>query len=124
MRRALAVIVAAAVTLPASAAGAPNRVSATGDEQSETEMSLVLSRAKIDPGRAIIQFINSGEDPHDLQLKRNGVQDVQRETGEVDPGQQEEVELKLRRDSKYQLWCSIADHRALGMEATLKVRRR
>ena len=124
MRRALAVIVAAAVTLPASAAGAPNRVSATGDEQSETEMSLILSRAKVDPGRAIIQFINSGEDVHDLQVKRKGAQDVQRETGMVDPGQQDEVELKLRRDSRYQLWCSVADHRDLGMEATLKVKRR
>jgi len=124
VRRALAVIVAAAVTLPASAAGAPNRVSATGDEQSETEMSLILSRAKVDPGRAIIQFINSGEDVHDLQVKRKGAQDVQRETGMVDPGQQDEVELKLRRDSRYQLWCSVADHRDLGMEATLKVKRR
>ena len=123
MRRALAVIVAAAVTLPASAAGAPNRVSATGDEQSETEMSLILSRAKVDPGRAIIQFINSGEDVHDLQVKRKGAQDVQRETGMVDPGQQDEVELKLRRDSRYRLWCSVADHRELGMEATLKVKR-
>ena len=110
--------------VPASASGAPNRVLATGDEESQTEMSLVLSRAKIDPGRAIIEFSNSGEDVHDLQVKRKGAQDVQRETGMVDPGAQAEVELKLRRDSRYQLWCSVADHRDLGMEATLKVRRR
>lgn len=122
MRRALAITVVAVAMLPASAAGAPTRVSATGDEQSETEMSLVLSRAKVDPGKAIIQFINSGEDVHDLQLKRKGAQDVQRSTGNVDPGQQDEVELKLRKDSRYQLWCSITNHRDLGMEATLKVR--
>lgn len=122
MRRALAITVVAVAMLPASAAGAPTRVSATGDEQSETEMSLVLSRAKVDPGKAIIQFINSGEDVHDLQLKRKGAQDVQRSTGNVDPGQQDEVELKLRKGSRYQLWCSITDHRDLGMEATLKVR--
>lgn len=122
MRRALAITAAAFAMLPASAAGAPTRVSATGDEQSETEMSLILSRAKVDPGRAIIQFINSGADVHDLQLKRKGAQDVQRSTGNVDPGQQDEVGLKLRKDSRYQLWCSITDHRDLGMEATLKVR--
>jgi uncharacterized cupredoxin-like copper-binding protein len=124
VRLALAIVVAAAAMLPASASGAPNRVSATGDEQSETAMSLILSRAKVDPGRAIIQFINSGEDVHDLQVKRKGAQDVQRSTGNVAPGVQDEVELKLRRDSKYQLWCSITDHRDLGMEATLKVRAR
>ena len=70
----------------ATASAAPNRVSATGDEQSQEQMSLILSRAKIDPGRAIIEFINSGEDVHDLQVKRKGAQDVQGETGLVDPG--------------------------------------
>lgn len=108
----------------ATVSAAPTRVSATGDEQSETQMSLILSRAKVDPGRAVIQFINSGEDVHDLQVKRKGADDVQGHTGNVDPGEQDEVEMKLRKGSKYQLWCSVSDHRDLGMEATLKVKRR
>ncbi|MGZ8667664.1 MAG: plastocyanin/azurin family copper-binding protein [Solirubrobacterales bacterium] len=112
------------MAVPAIANGAPNRVSATGDEASETDMSLVLSRSKIDPGRAVIQFINSGEDVHDLQVKRKGAPDVQGHTGNVQPGEQEEVELTLRKGSKYALWCSIADHRDLGMDATLTVRKR
>ena len=128
MRRPAPIVLAfaavAAAVAPATAGGGPNRVSATGDEASQEEMSLILSRPRIDPGRAIIQFINSGEDAHDLQVKRKGAVDVQEQTGNVDPGEQDEVELKLRKDSKYALWCSIDLHREYGMDATLKVRKR
>lgn len=109
---------------PAVAGDGPNRISATGDEVSESEMTLVLSAPKIDPGRAIIQFINSGEDPHDLQIRRKGAENVKKQTGIVDGGDQEEIELRLRRKKRYELWCGLADHRKLGMEAELRVRRR
>ena len=128
MRRIAPIAVAlAACTLvagPALAGGDPNRISATGDEVSQSEMTLVLSAPKIDPGRAIIQFINSGEDPHDLQIRRKGAENVKKQTGIVDGGDQEEIELRLRKKKRYELWCGLADHRELGMEAELRVRKR
>jgi len=109
---------------PATAGDGPNQILATGDETSETEMTLILSRQKIDPGRAIVQFINSGEDDHDLQIRRKGAENVKEQTGIVHGGEQEEIELRLRKKKRYELWCGLTDHRELGMEAELKVRKK
>jgi uncharacterized cupredoxin-like copper-binding protein len=38
------------------------------------------------------------------------------------PGGHKSVELHLR-PGRYRLWCSVADHRTLGMQALLRVRR-
>jgi plastocyanin len=109
---------------PAAADG-PTRVSATGDEVSETEMSLILSRAKVDPGPAVIEFRNSGEDDHDMKLKRVG-HEGEWGTGVLHSEEIDTVELRLRRASHYRLWCSLQEglHREQGMEATLRVRKK
>ncbi len=40
--------------------------------------------------------------------------------GEVLPGATGSLELKLRRKSRYELWCSISGHAELGMTASLR----
>jgi plastocyanin len=127
MRRLAAGAIAfvAIAAAPATAGGGPTRVSATGDEVSETELSLLLSRTRVDPGSAVIEFRNAGEDDHDMKIKRIG---AEREwgTGVLHSEEFESVELRLRRDSRYRLWCSLQQglHRDEGMEAILRVRRR
>jgi plastocyanin len=125
MRAALVALGALALIAVPAAASGPTRVSATGDEVSEDEMSLILSRAKVDPGRAVIEFRNSGEDDHDMKIKRVG-HEGEWGTGVLRSGDIDTVELRLRRDSHYRLWCSLQEglHREQGMEATLRVRRR
>jgi plastocyanin len=106
---------------PALAGDGPTRLQVRG-----TEWDLTLSRAKVDPGRARIEFVNEGEDAHDLKLRRLGAA-RKFAVGEVEPGAVAEFEpLRLRRASRYRLWCSLEEglHRELGMEATLRVRRR
>jgi plastocyanin len=119
------IAVLAVAAAPATADGGPTRVSATGDEVSDTELSLLLSRTKVDPGPAVIEFRNVGEDDHDMKIKRVG---HEREwgTGVLHSDEIESVELNLRRDSRYRLWCSLQQglHREEGMEATLRVRKR
>jgi len=39
----------------------------------------------------------------------------------VSPGDRYDLRVKLL-PGRYRLWCAIADHRALGMRATLVVR--
>jgi hypothetical protein len=85
------------------------------------EFNFALSRGTIAPGRAIVQLANRGEDPHDLRLRRIGG----RRGGsiaEVLPGEVGEWRGRLRR-GRYRLWCTLEGHRALGMRATLRVRR-
>jgi hypothetical protein len=105
--------------LPSAAASPPppSRLLVTA-----REYSLTLSRARVNPGDAIIQFLNSGEDAHDLVMKRFG-SDRAFGAGETQPGDVAQIEARLGRGRHFVLYCSVADHRALGMKAFLAVRR-
>ena len=122
MRRRLATgaaVLAAAVLAPAPAPASdptPSRLLVTA-----REYSLTLSRPKVAPGAAIVQLYNYGEDPHDLALRRIGSERVQ-EVGDVEPGGTGTLELRLRKDSRYRLWCTIPTHAGLGMVATLRTK--
>ena len=57
----------------------------------------------------MIQFVNYGEDPHDMRVQRVGGTKIYG-TPIMQPGQIYNLSLKLV-PGKYQLWCSIANHR-------------
>lgn len=100
----------------AAAPPAPARVQVVA-----REFSFALSRQTIRAGRAIIELRNAGEDAHDLRLRRVGGTHVW--AWPVTPAggvADEEVTLQPGR---YVLYCSVANHRALGMTATLVVRK-
>ncbi len=106
---------ALAVGFAPPAAGAPDRVLARG-----AEWEITLSKRRVEPGRVIVQFLNDGEDPHDLRLQRNGG-GPELGIGELEPGNYANLDVRLKRASSYQLWCSLPSHRERGMEATLRV---
>jgi hypothetical protein len=125
----LAAVVAACVGVLGTTA-----VARAGDERvparlmvSAREFSLVLSRQSVTAGPAVIELLNRGEDPHDLRLRRMvrpGVS-VRRTFSipETRSGGLAELEVRLPT-GRYRLWCSLPGHRALGMRATLRVKRR
>jgi plastocyanin len=84
------------------------------------EFSYSLSRTKVKAGTAVIELANFGQDAHDLRVQRIGARHVAG-TPVVQPGARAELTLKLR-PGRYSFWCSVADHRARGMRATLIVR--
>jgi plastocyanin len=84
------------------------------------EFSFGLSRTTLKAGPAVIELANFGEDPHDLRLQRAGARHIAG-MRVVAPGERGELSLKLAR-GRYSLWCSVANHRKLGMRATLVVR--
>ena len=84
-------------------------------------VQLPLSRQSIKAGPAIVQLVNYGEDEHDLRLRRAGGTRTYR-IGKVRPGRLGELEARFL-PGRFTLWCSLADHRARGMTATLVVRR-
>lgn len=84
------------------------------------EFYFVLSRPSVRAGAVTVELDNQGEDPHNLNLLRDG------DAGE--PLQIEETGSLQRRVAsfdlpagKYRLWCSLPEHEEDGMEATLRV---
>jgi plastocyanin len=84
------------------------------------EFSFSLSRTRLPAGQAVIELANFGQDPHDLRLQRLGARHIAG-TPVVGPGSRAELAAKLL-PGRYSLWCSVANHRARGMRATLVVR--
>ena len=85
------------------------------------EFGFALSRQTIKAGWAIIKLRNSGQDAHDLRLRRIGGTRVY-VVPLTQSGQTVDREFKLLPGT-YRLYCGVANHRALGMQATLVVRK-
>ncbi len=96
---------------------APARVQVTA-----SEFELVLSRQSVKQGRAIVQLVNLGEDPHDLAIRRIAAGARTYRTKVVAPGGVANVSLRLY-PGRYRVWCGVGDHHARGMHATFTVRR-
>lgn len=119
-RAALAGVLALALAAsPASSASPdPERLLVTADE-----WSLVLSKRKLKPGNAIVELYNRGEDAHDVRIKRGG-RSRYAPIPETGSEQSNRIETRFKAGKRYVLWCSLADHRELGMEAELRVRKK
>jgi uncharacterized cupredoxin-like copper-binding protein len=87
----------------------------------ESEFHLVLSRGSVKSGLVIVQVQNDGEDVHDLLLRRVGGTRTYA-FPLTSAGERTTRTLKLV-PGRYRLWCSVADHAQLGMQAVLRVRR-
>jgi hypothetical protein len=112
----LGAIALAAVALAAASGSAPARLGVVAKE-----FHLILSRQSVKAGRVVVELDNFGQDVHDLRLRRIGGST----TYSIAPtaaGARAKLTARLRVGT-YRLWCSIADHRARGMVATLRVRR-
>jgi plastocyanin len=115
------VVMTAAVMLVAAPAASAAKSYPTRIQVVAKEFSYTLSRGTVSPGPAIVQLVNFGEDAHDLRMERVGGTRVYG-TPVVQPGAYYNLSVKLL-PGKYLLWCSIANHRALGMQATLLVKK-
>jgi len=117
VRAAAAATAAAAVVFAPSSAAlapAPARV-----QVSAKEFFFALSRRTVVAGPAIVELVNFGEDPHDLRMERLGGGRLWK-TPLVYPGAYYDLDATLV-PGRYRLWCSIGNHRRLGMDAVLTV---
>jgi len=124
MRRALLIAVAAVLALTATAAAKPKPAVPERGLVRGAEFDLTLSKQQLKPGRAIVQFFNDGEDPHDLKLQRIGdagaPEGAELSIGVVGTGAYENIDTRLEQRTTYRLWCSLSDLAKLDMEATLQ----
>ncbi len=101
-------------TLPAG----PARVEVTAEDTGA--FRFVLSRPSVPAGRVIIEFVNHGQDEHNLNAVEAAEGTLAGSIPNTQPNAHPSLTLTLRPGS-YTLFCSIADHEAKGMKATLVV---
>jgi plastocyanin len=99
--------------------GVTGRLLATEREISSTELQLQLSRPTVPAGSTIVEQYNAGQDPHNLVIdKGDGSAVFAYPT--LDPGGTQRQTLTLTHGT-WTLYCSLLNHRELGMQATLTV---
>jgi Copper binding proteins, plastocyanin/azurin family len=67
-----------------------------------------------------IELNNQGEDPHNLNLMREGSGGEPMVLPETDSEERSVEDFDLPA-GKYKLWCSLPEHEEQGMTATLQV---
>ena len=112
--------IAVALLLTAAPAGGrttePSRVQVVAKE-----FHLLPSRYVLKPGPAIVELYNMGEDAHDLALRRAAPGARTIRIPVVQPGALKRITVNLRK-GRYDVWCTVTDHRALGMYTRLVVK--
>jgi len=84
------------------------------------EYYFVLSRAQVKAGALTVELNNQGEDPHNLNLQREGDAGEPLEIAETDSLQRNVATFDLPAGT-YRLWCSLPEHEERGMHTTLVV---
>jgi plastocyanin len=105
-----------ALLVSSMAAAAPTRVRVVAEEY-----DLTLSRASVPNKKVRITLVNAGGVSHNLRLRKKGGTRTFAIPA-TQPGERTTRTFRLS-PGRYRVWCSIGNHRALGMRATLRVRR-
>ena len=104
---------------PGSAAGTP----AEGTDSqtltaTEGEMYIEVSSGDLSAGSYTIEVLNEGTATHDFVVERDGEEVAATDT--IAPGSSTTLEVDLE-PGEYVFYCSIANHRDMGMEVTVTV---
>jgi plastocyanin len=83
----------------------------------ETEYKLALSTDSFTPGPYTFTAVNNGKIVHSLEIDGPGVHAV---TSDIEPGQSASISVQLQ-PGKYDVFCPIPGHKALGMNAEITV---
>ena len=119
--------VAASPSSPTSETGAaepPAATSTDGPAEAQTvsategEMYIELSQDEFTAGSTTIEVTNEGSATHDFVVERDG-EDVAA-TDTIAPGSSTTLTVDLE-PGEYVIYCSVGNHRALGMEVTVTV---
>jgi plastocyanin len=105
----------AAATTPAASPPAAGGKTVTATEK---EFSISLSQSTVAPGTYTINAVNSGTITHAREINGPGVSD--KTTGDIQTTRSASLTVTLSKGS-YEIWCPVADHKAMGMDTHLAV---
>ncbi len=80
----------------------------------------VLSRSSVPAGKTIIEFVNHGQDEHNLNAAEGSEGEVVGSLPNTPSNDHLSLTVNLKPGS-YTLFCSLPGHAAKGMKATLTV---
>lgn len=103
---------------PAGAAGATQAVG-TPIQVKEHEYAIVLSQDTFTAGAYAFELSNDGTVVHNLNISGPGIKGTH--SGDIMPGKTSVLNVTLEPGT-YELWCSIGNHRANGMDITITVK--
>lgn len=84
------------------------------------EYSFTLSRPSVPAGRVVIEFVNGGQDPHNLHFTPAAGGSETAAFANTAPGVHSDVAFEMAPGA-YTLFCSLPNHESAGMKATLTV---
>jgi uncharacterized cupredoxin-like copper-binding protein len=106
----------------ATASGsAPTSADAAASETvtaTEGEMFIELSEDSFSAGSYTFEVVNEGSATHDFVVERDGSEVAATET--IAPGTSTTLTVDLE-PGEYVVYCSVGNHRAMGMEVTVTV---
>jgi plastocyanin len=107
-----------------SEAGSASPTASSGAAQAqslnatETNGKIALDKQALTAGDYTIQVVNNGTASHDLVVEQNGQAIARSEM--LAPGASGTVSVALA-PGEYVFYCSVGNHRAMGMELTVQV---
>jgi plastocyanin len=87
-------------------------------EVTSVDFSYELDEDSFSPGTYEVTLTNGGDATHDLVVERDG-EDVAR-SDQIGPGESTTFEVTLEQ-GEYVFYCSVGNHRAMGMEVPVEV---
>jgi uncharacterized cupredoxin-like copper-binding protein len=84
----------------------------------EADFTITLDKESLQPGPYEIRVVNNGHATHNLKVQQNG-SDIAG-TSTIRPGQTATLAVRLEPGT-YVFYCSIGNHRDMGMEKTVTV---
>ena len=84
----------------------------------EKDFSISLDQNNVKPGTYTITVVNDGNATHDLAVEKDGT--TKAKSASISPGGSTTLTVDLGA-GKYVFYCSIGNHRAMGMELTVQV---
>lgn len=112
----------AAGTSDSAAAGVSSAASTVGQDGTltakEADFSIDLGTKTLKAGPYLVKVDNTGSATHDLVVEQNGAKIAG--TSSIAPGQSASLSVTLKPGS-YVFYCSVGNHRAMGMEVTVTV---
>lgn len=103
---------------PGGSAGGSSQDAVRSITATEDDFSISLGEQDLSAGSYEIEVVNNGSATHDLVVERDGEDVAFSET--LAPGKSATVTVDLEA-GEYVFYCSIGNHRAMGMEVTVRV---